>query len=55
MVCCAQCGNPISAPDWTESGSHCVHFLWHCDGCDYKFEAVAFYAGPQAIPDSIAA
>jgi len=40
---CAQCGEPIAAPDWTENGPRRISYLWHCKACDYKFEAVAFY------------
>ena len=52
---CAQCGAPIHMPEWTESGPHRVCYLWRCEACDYKFEAIAFYEGPQSIPDAIAA
>ena len=37
---CAQCGQPIAAPDWTEYGPRRISYLWHCEACDYKFEAV---------------
>jgi rubredoxin len=40
---CAQCGKPISTPEWIESGPSRVSYLWHCWACDYQFEAVAFF------------
>ena len=40
---CAQCGKPILVPEWIEAGPRRVSYLWHCQACDYKFEAVAFY------------
>ena len=40
---CAQCGKPISAPDWIENGPRRISYLWYCRACDYWFEAVAFY------------
>src|SRR5437868_7009216 len=40
---CAQCGKPISTPEWIESGPGRTSYLWHCWACDYQFEAVAFF------------
>jgi hypothetical protein len=40
---CAQCGKPISTPEWIESGPRRMSYLWHCWACDYQFEAVAFF------------
>ena len=40
---CAQCGKPIAAPDWIENGPRRISYLWHCQACDYRFEAVAFF------------
>jgi hypothetical protein len=45
---CAQCGKPISAPEWIESGPHCTSYLWHCWACDYQFEAVAYFEEEEA-------
>jgi ribosomal protein L37AE/L43A len=45
---CAQCGKPIAAPEWTEAGPRRISYLWHCQACDYKFEAVAFYEGADS-------
>ena len=40
---CAQCGKPISAPEWTEAGPGRISYLWRCQACGYQFEAMAFY------------
>jgi hypothetical protein len=40
---CAQCSAPIAAPDWIENGPGRASYLWHCQACDYRFEAVAFF------------
>ena len=46
---CAQCGEPIAAPDWVEeAGPRRVSYLWRCQACNYRFEAVAFFADSQA-------
>ena len=50
---CAQCGKPIAAPDWIESGPNRVAYLWHCWTCDYRFEAVAYF--DEAEPEALAA
>jgi hypothetical protein len=52
---CAQCGKPIAAPDWVESFPGCASYLWCCRACDYRFEAVAYFAESQSEPESIAA
>ena len=40
---CAQCGKPIASPEWIETDQHRVSYLWHCQACDYRFEAVAYF------------
>jgi len=52
---CAQCGKPIAAPDWVESFPGRASYLWCCQACDYRFEAVAYFAQSQSEPESIAA
>ena len=52
---CAQCGQPIAAPDWIEAGPRRVSYLWHCQACDYRFEAVAFFEDANSDSDAIAA
>jgi hypothetical protein len=49
---CAQCGRPISIPEWIESGPQRTAYLWHCLACDYRFEAVAYF---DEVEESIAA
>jgi hypothetical protein len=52
---CAQCGKPIAAPEWIESGPNRVSYLWHCWACDYQFEAVAFFEYSEAESEPLAA
>jgi ribosomal protein L37AE/L43A len=52
---CAQCGKPIAAPDWIESGPRSVSYLWHCHTCDYQFEAVAYFAEAKSESEPLAA
>ena len=52
---CAQCAKPIEAPDWVEADRRCVSYLWHCEACDYRFEAMAFFDSPQPDPEALAA
>jgi hypothetical protein len=52
---CAQCGTPIAAPDWVESFPGHTSYLWCCRACDYRFEAVAYFADQKSEPEPIAA
>jgi len=52
---CAQCGQPIAAPDWIESSPGRTSYLWYCQACDYRFEAVAYFAESKSEPEPIAA
>jgi transcription elongation factor Elf1 len=52
---CAQCGKPIASPDWIENGPRRISYLWHCQACDYQFEAMAFYDASKSDLDAIAA
>jgi hypothetical protein len=52
---CAQCGKPIPAPEWIESGPGRTSYLWHCWACDYQFEAVAFFEESDSDSDALAA
>jgi ribosomal protein L37AE/L43A len=53
---CAQCGKPISSPDWVEQqGADRVSYLWTCRACNYRFEAVAFFDEREARPEPLAA
>jgi ribosomal protein L37AE/L43A len=52
---CAQCGQPIAAPDWTENSARRISYLWHCQACDYRFEAVAFFDASHPNREALAA
>jgi len=52
---CAQCANPIPAPDWIEAGPRRVSYLWRCRACDYRFEAVAFFEDQVTDGQALAA
>jgi hypothetical protein len=40
---CAQCGQPIGAPVWSEVIDREVHYVWVCQACDYEFTQIATY------------
>jgi len=46
---CAQCGAPISEPDWIEPGEGRVSYLWTCLACNYRFEAIAIFEQPVLV------
>jgi hypothetical protein len=50
---CAQCGKPIAVPEWVEAGPGRTCYLWRCRACDYRFEAMAFFAHSE--PEALAA
>jgi hypothetical protein len=52
---CAQCGQPIPAPDWVEAGPHRTSYLWRCRACGYRFEAVAFFNDSEPDREALAA
>jgi hypothetical protein len=52
---CAQCGKPIAAPEWVESGQCCTWYLWHCRACDYEFEAMAIFEHEESDSTPLAA
>lgn len=40
---CAQCGEPLYAPTWSEPVSErCTRYLWNCEICGYQFETAAY-------------
>jgi len=42
--CCAQCGETILIPEWSEYLSpQRVRYLWECDACGYKFETIVAF------------
>jgi hypothetical protein len=41
---CAQCGEPIFLPEWSEYLSHRrVRHLWECEACGYRFETLVSF------------
>jgi hypothetical protein len=52
---CAQCAEPIAAPDWVESSPGRTAYLWCCRACGYRFEAVAYFAEAVSEPEPLAA
>jgi hypothetical protein len=53
---CAQCGKPIAFADWTEAGpGGRIAYLWHCQACDYRFEAIAYFEESATDREPLAA
>lgn len=52
---CAQCGKPIAVPEWVEPEPGRVSYLWRCTACDYRFEAMAFFAHSEPDHQALAA
>ncbi|AMN42840.1 hypothetical protein [Rhodoplanes sp. Z2-YC6860] len=49
IVPCAQCGEALFAPEWSEYfDDHRIRHVWSCDGCDYRFETLVSYPTPGA-------
>jgi hypothetical protein len=41
---CAQCGETIFLPEWSEYlDRHRVRHLWECEACGYKFETLVSF------------
>ncbi len=49
QVPCAQCGQPIERPEWSEPGDRRMSFLWRCAACDYRFTTIAVFAAAEAV------
>ena len=48
VIECAQCGQRIFAPDWSEYlDNRRVRHLWACEACDYQFETLVVF--PAAV------
>jgi len=46
---CAQCGETIFLPEWSEYlARHRVRHLWECEACGYKFETLVSFAEGDA-------
>jgi hypothetical protein len=42
---CAQCGERIYVPEWSECLDSCrVRHLWQCEACGYAFETTIRFA-----------
>ena len=42
---CAQCGDMLFAPVWSEFvKERCVRHLWSCDACGYAYETTVYFA-----------
>ena len=42
---CAQCGDPLFIPDWSEHvDSSRIRHLWRCEACGYAFESTVYFA-----------
>jgi ribosomal protein S14 len=42
---CAQCGDAIFMPEWSEYLSeYRVRHLWQCEACGYKFETLVKFS-----------
>ncbi len=52
---CAQCGKPITKPDWVEQDAGRTFYLWRCRACGYRFEAIAIYPEPHSEQPPLAA
>jgi len=40
---CAQCGDELLAPEWSEyRNERRVHHVWRCWKCDYCFETIVY-------------
>ena len=42
---CAQCGQKIAQPSWSEGNARRMAFIWSCDECGYEFMTIAMYPG----------
>jgi hypothetical protein len=46
---CAQCGDAIVAPEWSEHVSErCVRHVWSCEACGYEFETAVYLSATVA-------
>jgi hydrogenase maturation factor HypF (carbamoyltransferase family) len=45
IIECAQCGERLFVPEWSEYLDHSrVRHFWQCEACGYAFESVVFCA-----------
>jgi ribosomal protein L37AE/L43A len=49
IVPCAQCGEALFAPEWSEHfDDRRIRHVWSCDRCDYQFETLVSYPAADA-------
>jgi hypothetical protein len=47
---CAQCGDALIAPQWSEHVSaRCVRHVWSCESCGYQFESLVYLHASSGI------
>jgi len=47
---CAQCGEVLRAPTWSEqAGERRVRYLWNCEACGYEFETTIYLAARKSL------
>jgi hypothetical protein len=52
VIECAQCGDAIVAPEWSEHRSErCVRNVWSCEAGGYRFEHTVYFSAPKIQPD----
>ena len=50
IVPCAQCGEALFAPEWSEYfDDRRIRHVWSCDNCDYRFETMVCYPTAGAV------
>ena len=55
MIECAQCGDQIFTPDWSEYlDDRRVRHLWGCEACGYLFETIARFPSNIDAEDLLA-
>jgi hypothetical protein len=48
VVPCAQCGEALFAPEWSEYlDDHRIRHYWSCESCSYQFEMMVCYPAPD--------
>jgi len=47
---CAQCGEAIIAPNWSEYlTDRRVRHAWSCEACGYEFQSTISFAEPETL------
>ena len=54
LFSCAQCGDALVAPEWSEHISErCIRHVWACEACGYEFETAVYLSAHS--PGTLAA